>query len=50
MTNGKNKGLFGDVCRKVQNQDAERKEDLLVSSLVYYVSRRVWLSIKRGSK
>lgn len=44
------KSLFGDVCRKVQNQDAERKEDLLVSSLVYYVSRRVWLSIKRGSK
>lgn len=50
MTNGKNKGLFGDECRKVQNQDAERKEELLVSSLVYYVSRRLLLSIKRGSK
>lgn len=47
--NEKNKGLFGDECRKVQNQDAERKEDLL-SSLVYYVSRQMWLSIKRGSK
>lgn len=47
---GKNKSLFGDECRKVQNQDAERKEDLLVSSLVYYVSRRLWVWIKRGPK
>lgn len=34
MTNGKNKDLSGDESRKVQNQRAERKEDLL-SSLVY---------------
>lgn len=50
MTNGKNKGLFGDESRKVQNQVQREKKGLLVSSLVYYVSRRLCLSIKRGSK